>query len=52
MLILFFSAGNFDISSGKSLRPLAVRAGFEPLPSAAADRAAQLAENGLFESSF
>jgi hypothetical protein len=29
-----------------------VRAGFEPLPSSAADRATQLAENGLFKSAF
>jgi hypothetical protein len=51
-MLSLFSAGNFDISGEKSLRPLVVRAGFEPLPSAAANRAAQLAENGLFENGF
>lgn len=46
--VLIFFEGSFDISGGKSLRPLVVHADFEPLPSTAADRTAQLAENGLF----
>lgn len=45
-------AGPFDISGGKSLRPLVVRADFETLPSTATDRTAQLAENGLFGRDF